>query len=189
MRGINAECGRCVLSLDRNPPVHARVLRLYIAHAHHPTTQPQTERSRISLNFPETRGTCGQTSHDPLPQPPPGRLTRARILLSTIRRTQSCQTLGHAARVQVGLDVLEAQKFAPLRGKHVGLITNHTGLDSQGRSTLTFCPMPRRADLVALFSPEHGLAGHDDEKVSSSQRHRHWSSRLQPLRRQSAAYR
>jgi len=29
-----------------------------------------------------------------------------------------------------------SQKFAPLRGKHVGLITNHTGLDSQGRSTV-----------------------------------------------------
>jgi len=34
---------------------------------------------------------------------------------------------GRAARVQTGLDVLEAQKFAPLRGKHVGIITNHTG--------------------------------------------------------------
>src|SRR2546427_11638612 len=41
-----------------------------------------------------------------------------------------------AARVQTGLDVLEAQKFAPLRGKHIGLITNHTGLDSQERSTV-----------------------------------------------------
>jgi len=46
-----------------------------------------------------------------------------------------------AARVQTGLDVLEAQKFAPLRGKHVGLITNHTGLDSQGRSTAEFFPV------------------------------------------------
>src|SRR5260370_4778106 len=33
------------------------------------------------------------------------------------------------ARVQTGLDVLEAEKFAPLRGKHIGLITNHTRLD------------------------------------------------------------
>ena len=38
---------------------------------------------------------------------------------------------GHAARVQTGLDVLEAQKFAPLRGKRVGLITNHTGVKDQ----------------------------------------------------------
>jgi uncharacterized protein YbbC (DUF1343 family) len=41
---------------------------------------------------------------------------------------------GRPGRVQTGLDVLEAEKFAPLRGKHIGLITNHTGLDAQGRS-------------------------------------------------------
>ena len=41
---------------------------------------------------------------------------------------------GRPGRVQTGLDVLEAQKFAILRNKHVGLITNHTGLDSEGRS-------------------------------------------------------
>src|SRR5208337_38609 len=40
----------------------------------------------------------------------------------------------HAGRVQMGLDVLESEKFASLRGKHVGLITNHTGVDFQGRS-------------------------------------------------------
>src|SRR5690242_7104726 len=34
-------------------------------------------------------------------------------------------------RVQTGLDMLEAQKFAPLRGKRIGIITNHTGLDAQ----------------------------------------------------------
>jgi uncharacterized protein YbbC (DUF1343 family) len=75
---------------------------------------------------------------------------------------------GHAARVQTGLDVLEAQKFAPLRGKHVGLITNHTGLDSQGRSTVDVLSHAPGVQLVALFSPEHGLAGRNDEKISST---------------------
>jgi uncharacterized protein YbbC (DUF1343 family) len=75
---------------------------------------------------------------------------------------------GRAARVQTGLDVLEAQKFAPLHGKHVGLITNHTGLDSQGRSTLELLSHTPAVKLVALFSPEHGLAGRNDEKVSST---------------------
>ena len=36
-------------------------------------------------------------------------------------------------RVLTGLDVLEEQKFAPLQGKRVGLITNQTGLDRDGR--------------------------------------------------------
>jgi uncharacterized protein YbbC (DUF1343 family) len=75
---------------------------------------------------------------------------------------------GRAARVQTGLDVLEAQKFAPLRGKHVGLITNHTGLDSQGRSTVDVLSHAVGVQLIALFSPEHGLAGRNDEKIASS---------------------
>jgi uncharacterized protein YbbC (DUF1343 family) len=75
---------------------------------------------------------------------------------------------GRPGRVQTGIDVLEAQKFAPLRGKHVGLITNHTGLDSQGRSTIEVLSRAAGMHLVALFSPEHGLAGRFDEKVSSS---------------------
>lgn len=75
---------------------------------------------------------------------------------------------GRPGRVQTGLDVLESQKFAPLRGKHVGLITNHTGLDSQGRSTIDLLSHAAGVKLVALFSPEHGLLGVADEKVSSS---------------------
>lgn len=74
----------------------------------------------------------------------------------------------HAARVQTGIDVLESQKFAPLRGKRVGLITNHTGVDSQGLSTSTLLARAPGVHLVALFSPEHGIAGRLDEKVSST---------------------
>ena len=75
---------------------------------------------------------------------------------------------GRPGRVQTGLDVLEAQKFAPLRNKHIGLITNHTGLDSQGRSTADLLSHAPGVHLVALFSPEHGLAGRNDEKIASS---------------------
>lgn len=73
-----------------------------------------------------------------------------------------------AARVQTGIDVLEAQKFAPLRGKRVGLITNHTGVDSQGRTTIDLLSHAAGVQLVALFSPEHGLAGRNNERVSST---------------------
>jgi uncharacterized protein YbbC (DUF1343 family) len=75
---------------------------------------------------------------------------------------------GHSTRIQVGLDVLEVEKFSPLKGKRVGLITNHTGLDSQGRSTIEALAHAPNVKLVALFSPEHGIAGHADEKISSS---------------------
>ena len=75
---------------------------------------------------------------------------------------------GRPGRVQVGLDVLESEKFAPLRGKHVGLITNHTGLDALGRSTVDLLSHAPGVQLVALFSPEHGLAGNNDERVAST---------------------
>jgi len=83
-------------------------------------------------------------------------------------RTTTKNSSGRPGRVQSGLDVLEAQKFAPLRGKHVGLITNHTGLDAQGRSTVNLLSKASGVQLVALFSPEHGLAGSNDEKIGST---------------------
>jgi uncharacterized protein YbbC (DUF1343 family) len=73
-----------------------------------------------------------------------------------------------AARVQTGLDALEAQKFSPLRGKHIGIVTNHTGVDAQGRSTIDLLSHAPGVSVVALFSPEHGLAGNHDEKIASS---------------------
>ena len=81
---------------------------------------------------------------------------------------RSRRASARAGRVQTGLDVLEAQKFASLRGKRIGIITNHTGLDAQGKSTVDLLTHAPGVHVVALFSPEHGLAGRLDEKVSSS---------------------
>ena len=71
-------------------------------------------------------------------------------------------------RVQTGIDVLEAEKFAPLRGKRVGLITNHTGIDARDKTTIDLLAHAPGVQLVALFSPEHGLAGSVDEKITST---------------------
>ncbi len=66
------------------------------------------------------------------------------------------------AATHTGLDVLEAQGFAPLRGKRVGVITNHTGLTRSGQRGID---VMRKAgvQIVALFSPEHGFAGTEDK--------------------------
>jgi uncharacterized protein YbbC (DUF1343 family) len=69
------------------------------------------------------------------------------------------QSADHA---KTGIDVLEEQNFAPLRGKRVGLITNQTGVDSQGRRTIDILSRADGVKLVALFSPEHGIAGQLD---------------------------
>lgn len=71
-------------------------------------------------------------------------------------------------RVQTGLEVLESQKFAALRGKHIGIITNHTGLDSQGKSTIELLAHAPGVQVVAIFSPEHGFGGQLDERLSST---------------------
>lgn len=92
------------------------------------------------------------------------------LLLSSPSTTPAGQRGGktHVARVQTGLDVLEAEKFVPLKGKRVGLITNHTGMDSQERSTVQLLAHAQGVKLVALFSPEHGIAGHSDDRVATS---------------------
>jgi uncharacterized protein YbbC (DUF1343 family)/CubicO group peptidase (beta-lactamase class C family) len=63
--------------------------------------------------------------------------------------------------VLTGLDVLAGEGFAPLRGKRVGLITNHTGVASDGTRNVELM-LRAGVKLTALFSPEHGLAGEAD---------------------------
>jgi len=67
-----------------------------------------------------------------------------------------------------GIDVLVREDFARLRGLRVGLITNHTGRDRDGSSTIDLLHAAKDVKLVALFSPEHGIRGNVDEKISDS---------------------
>ena len=70
-----------------------------------------------------------------------------------------------------GIDVLEATNFAALKeaaarhGGHlrIGLLTNQTGLDAQGRRTIDVLRgVGDGIELVRLFSPEHGIFGAKD---------------------------
>jgi uncharacterized protein YbbC (DUF1343 family) len=72
------------------------------------------------------------------------------------------------AQTLTGMDVLEAQKFAPLVGKRVGLITNQTGIDRNRRSAIDLLAHAPGVKLAALFSPEHGIRGTVDTRVSST---------------------
>jgi len=67
--------------------------------------------------------------------------------------------------VQTGIDVLRAQAFAPLKGKRVGLVTNHTGRARDGATTIDLLFAAKDLKLVALFSPEHGIRGVLDATV------------------------
>jgi len=67
-----------------------------------------------------------------------------------------------------GIDVLVRDNFSALKGLRVGLITNHTGRDRTGNPTIDLLRSSPHVQLVALFSPEHGIRGDRDEKVSDS---------------------
>ena len=67
----------------------------------------------------------------------------------------------HGATVKLGIDVLEERQFDQLKGMRVGLITNATGIDSRGVSTVDILRKAPGVRLVALYGPEHGVYGSD----------------------------
>lgn len=61
--------------------------------------------------------------------------------------------------VRSGLEVLLTDSLDLVRDRRVGLVTNHTGIDREGVSTIDRLFQHADIDLVALFSPEHGIRG------------------------------
>ncbi|MBF0500266.1 MAG: DUF1343 domain-containing protein [Candidatus Riflebacteria bacterium] len=93
-------------------------------------------------------------------------ITRARIVMNVLTCSilllfMVCCAGAHAASAAFmsGIDVLEQADFDVLKGKRVGVITNQTGVDRQGSSTVDVLFASRKLSLVAIFSPEHGFRG------------------------------
>jgi uncharacterized protein YbbC (DUF1343 family) len=74
-----------------------------------------------------------------------------------------------SGHTRTGLDVLAAEGCGCLKGRRVGLITNHTGITRERRHVLDVL-LESGVEVVALFGPEHGIRGDHDEtfKVASS---------------------
>jgi uncharacterized protein YbbC (DUF1343 family) len=70
--------------------------------------------------------------------------------------------------IRTGIDVLEDTNFSILRGKRVGVITNQTGIDSEGRRTIDVLAHSKALKLVAIFSPEHGILGRADSNLGDA---------------------
>jgi len=75
-------------------------------------------------------------------------------------------------QVRPGIDTLEEKSFGAIARMRVALLTNQTGLTRDGRSTIDVLASEKAkaagVTLVRLFSPEHGIRGLLDEKVSDS---------------------
>ena len=61
--------------------------------------------------------------------------------------------------VMLGIDVLEAEGFAPVKGKRIGLLTHPAGVNRRGDSTIDVLRRAPGVQLVALYAVEHGLYG------------------------------
>ena len=61
--------------------------------------------------------------------------------------------------VMLGIDTLEAEGFAAVRGKRIGLLTHPAGRNRRGESTIEVLQRAPSTTLVSLFAPEHGLYG------------------------------
>jgi uncharacterized protein YbbC (DUF1343 family) len=66
------------------------------------------------------------------------------------------------------VDIYESMNSEPFAGKHIGLITNQTGVDFQGRPTIDYFAGRESFKLVAMFSPEHGINGKADAAIANS---------------------
>jgi uncharacterized protein YbbC (DUF1343 family) len=76
--------------------------------------------------------------------------------------------IGTLASVRPGIEVLVANPPAFIQGKRLGLITNHSGIDRQRRSTIDLLAGLPNVKLVALFAPEHGIRGVAQSRVEST---------------------
>jgi uncharacterized protein YbbC (DUF1343 family) len=65
--------------------------------------------------------------------------------------------------VKNGIDVLEGHGFEALqvagRNRRIGLVTNQTGVDGDGRRTIDVLAQAPGVTLQVIFSPEHGVTG------------------------------
>lgn len=96
-------------------------------------------------------------------------IERVKQNLETARRSvASSEEPATNALVLNGIDVLEKTGFKQLQGMRVGLVTNHTGRNRAGKQTIDILKEAPNIKLTALFSPEHGIRGQLDDKVSDS---------------------
>src|SRR6202453_2768756 len=141
--------------------VDARIPRLYITHGIMPHNESSSTMFRISF-VPILLVCAGVIGVSSLALRPVPRDSAPSALPTPSSPAQA------AEHTQTGIDVLEQQNFVPLRGKRVGLITNQTGVDANGRRTIDVLSKAEGGKLVAIFSPEHGIAASEDAVVTNA---------------------
>ena len=70
-----------------------------------------------------------------------------------------CQQNIQTDNIKFGLDVLVDSNINLLQGKRIGVITNQTGVNTEGKHIVDLLFQADGVELVALFGPEHGIRG------------------------------
>jgi uncharacterized protein YbbC (DUF1343 family) len=73
--------------------------------------------------------------------------------------------------VRTGLDVLREQEFRVLRGLRIGLVTHPAAVDVRLRHSSQLLAAAPGVHLAALFGPEHGLTGEDQDLAGVADGH------------------
>src|SRR5689334_9754557 len=81
------------------------------------------------------------------------------MFLVTAAAAQTGAYAGIRMSVRPGIETFLADVPRALRGKRVGLITNHTGIDRSRNSDIDLIAKHKELKLVALLAPEHGIRG------------------------------
>jgi uncharacterized protein YbbC (DUF1343 family) len=84
----------------------------------------------------------------------PRRLLATLTVLATLTLPMAAMA---APSVRLGVEVLQSRHPQLLKGQRVGLITNMSAIDGQGRSAIDLLARMPGVRLAALFAPEHGL--------------------------------
>lgn len=139
---------------------HLRLFVIFLSNRLHPDGKG---------NVNPLAGRIGTIAAGAIKDPPPAPIDATSVLVPgepNPTRTDSHpnQPIGAPLRdVLCGIDVLERDEFRQLKGRRVGLITNQTGIDRQGVPTWKILHDSKALQLVAIFSPEHGIEGKLDQ--------------------------
>lgn len=111
-------------------------------------------------------------SATPSPAPAPAAVVRAPAPVARLSAPtqaparKSAFEMSHP--VMLGIDVLESEGFAAIRGKNIGLLTHPAGVNAHGISTIDILRHAPGVHLVALFSPEHGVRGEFSASINQA---------------------
>ncbi len=87
---------------------------------------------------------------------------RGRVATIVAAQVNAGSSVSAVPATLTGLDIWEEQGFKAIAGKRVGLITNHTGID-RNRNRNIDTMRAAGVNITAIFSPEHGISGQEDQ--------------------------